>query len=95
MTSQANEANDSPVDELVGGMTDQSGPTDRTGSGNVESGFDHDPEVAEAYADEVGVDPTPDQIEHYQDLSGAKAFEDRDSGEGLVTGEDPAGAINS
>lgn len=35
------------------------------------SGAAHDPEVAEAFAEEVGVDPTPDEIAHYNELTGA------------------------
>lgn len=31
---------------------------------------DHDPERAEAYADEVGTDPTPEQIDEYLALEG-------------------------
>ncbi|NHC16503.1 hypothetical protein [Motilibacter deserti] len=31
---------------------------------------EHDPEVAEDYAESVGVDPTPDEVEHYKELVG-------------------------
>ena len=30
----------------------------------------HDPEVAEEYAESVGVDPTPEEIDKYQELVG-------------------------
>lgn len=35
------------------------------------SGAEHDPEVAEAFAEGVGVDPTPEQIARYNELTGA------------------------
>lgn len=38
--------------------------------GTAAPSSEHDPEAAEAYAESVGVDPSPDQIEHYQDLVG-------------------------
>lgn len=36
----------------------------------AEAGFEHDPEVAEEYAEAVGVDPTQDQINSYLALAG-------------------------
>ena len=30
----------------------------------------HDPEAAEEFAESAGVDPTPEQVEHYQELVG-------------------------
>jgi hypothetical protein len=30
----------------------------------------HDPEVAEEYAESVGIDPSPDEIRRYQELLG-------------------------
>jgi hypothetical protein len=35
-----------------------------------------DPEAAEDFADEVGVDPTQDEIRHYQRLEGEATDED-------------------
>jgi hypothetical protein len=45
-------------------------PDQRPSSGQVEPGWENDPEVAEAYADEAGVDPTPAQINEYLQLEG-------------------------
>jgi hypothetical protein len=39
-------------------------------AGTAEPGWETDPEVAEAYAEEVGVDPTPTQIDEYLQLEG-------------------------
>ncbi len=39
-------------------------------AGTAEPGWDTDPEVAEAYAEEVGVDPSPAQIDQYLGLEG-------------------------
>ncbi|WP_147431966.1 hypothetical protein [Motilibacter peucedani] len=38
--------------------------------GTAEPSGEHDPERAEEYAESVGVDPSPDQVEHYQELTG-------------------------
>ena len=35
-----------------------------------EAGFEHDPEIAEEYAEAVGVDPTNEQINSYLALAG-------------------------
>lgn len=42
----------------------------------VESGAEHDPEVAEAYAESVGVDPTQDEINAYLALAGAEPLDE-------------------
>jgi hypothetical protein len=39
-------------------------------AGAAEPGSEHDPEVAEAYAESVGVDPTPEEIDHYLAMEG-------------------------
>ncbi len=39
-------------------------------AGTAEPGSPHDPERAEAYAEEVGTDPTPQQIDAYLALEG-------------------------
>ncbi len=46
------------------------------------AGQEHDPEVAEDYAESVGVDPTPEEIQRYAELAGADPLEagtDRDA----------------
>ncbi|HEU0128738.1 MAG TPA: hypothetical protein VFQ48_09060 [Pseudonocardiaceae bacterium] len=40
-------------------------------AGTAEPGSEHDPEAAEAYAESVGVDPSPDEIEEYLEIAGA------------------------
>jgi hypothetical protein len=40
----------------------------------VESGSRHDPEVAESYAESIGVDPSPDEIQEYLKMIGAPAL---------------------
>jgi hypothetical protein len=39
-------------------------------AGAAEPGSAHDPEAAEAYAESVGVDPTPEEIDTYLQLAG-------------------------
>lgn len=36
----------------------------------AEAGFEHDPEVAEEYAESVGTDPTQEEINSYLALAG-------------------------
>lgn len=42
----------------------------------TESGAAHDPEVAEAYAEAVGVDPTQEEINAYLALAGAEPLDE-------------------
>lgn len=37
----------------------------------AEPGGEHDPEAAEAYAESVSIDPTPQEIETYLHIAGA------------------------
>lgn len=46
-------------------------------AGPTEPGSGHDPEQAEAYAESVGVDPTPDEIDHYLAIAGAAPLADQ------------------
>lgn len=38
----------------------------------AEPGSEHDPEAAEAYAESVGIDPSPDEINQYLEIAGAQ-----------------------
>lgn len=38
--------------------------------GTAEPGSEHDPEAAEAYAESVPVDPSPEQIDTYLEIEG-------------------------
>lgn len=40
-------------------------------AGTAESGSEHDPEAAEAYAESVGIDPSHDEINEYLKIAGA------------------------
>jgi hypothetical protein len=51
-----------------------------TSSEIAEPASEHDPERAEQYAESVPVDPTPDEIEHYTELTG-ETDEDSDDRE--------------
>ena len=46
------------------------GGSDESQVDAAEAGFEHDPEVAEEYAETVGVDPTNEQINSYLALAG-------------------------
>jgi len=53
-------------------------------AGTAESGSehdpeDHDPEVAEAYAESVGIDPSHDEINEYLKIAGATPLADEPS----------------
>ena len=60
-------------------------PDDPMTDGTLDLGLDggeavmdpelHDPEVAEDYAESVGVDPSPDEVEHYKELVGDDSAE--------------------
>jgi hypothetical protein len=39
-------------------------------TGPAEPGSEHDPERAEAYAESVGIDPTPQEIDTYLEIAG-------------------------
>lgn len=45
-------------------------PTNPVFPGTAEPSSAHDPEAAETYAEQAGVDPTPDQIEAYKEILG-------------------------
>ena len=48
----------------------------------AEPGSEHDPEVAESYAESVGVDPSQDEIQEYLKMAGAPPLTDQpDAGE--------------
>jgi hypothetical protein len=40
-------------------------------AGTAEPGSEHDPEAAEAYAESVSIDPTPQEIDAYLEIAGA------------------------
>jgi hypothetical protein len=44
-------------------------------AGTAEPGSPHDPEAAEAYAESVPIDPTPEQIEEYLAVAGAEPLD--------------------
>lgn len=46
------------------------GGTEEFQAAAAEAGFEHDPEIAEEYAEAVGTDPTHDQINSYLALAG-------------------------
>ncbi len=43
----------------------------------AETAGKHDPEVAEAYAESVGIDPSPDEIQEYLKMVGAPPLIDQ------------------
>jgi hypothetical protein len=45
-------------------------------AGIAEPGSAHDPEAAEAYAESVGFDPSPDEINEYLKIAGAAPLTD-------------------
>jgi hypothetical protein len=45
-------------------------------SGTAEPGSEHDPEAAEAYAQSVGIDPSPDEINEYLKIAGVPTLDD-------------------
>lgn len=45
-------------------------------AGTVEPGSERDPELAEAYAESVGIDPSPDEIDVYLKIAGAAPLAD-------------------
>jgi hypothetical protein len=47
------------------------------GSSLAEGATSHDPEVAESYAEAVGTDPTPEQIDTYLALEGEPPLSDQ------------------
>jgi hypothetical protein len=46
-------------------------------AGTAEPGSWHDPEAAEAYAESVGIDPSPDEINEYLEIAGAAPLADQ------------------
>jgi hypothetical protein len=42
----------------------------------AEPGFEHDPERAEAYAEAVGTDPTPQEVDTYLEIAGDEPLGD-------------------
>lgn len=59
-------------------------------AGSAQPASDHDPELAEAYAESVPVDPTPDEIATYLQLVGDPEGGAPDRGAGGQ--EEPPGA---
>ncbi len=54
--------------------------------GTPEPAGEHDPEVAEAFAESVPIDPSPEEVSHYLELVGApEAGTDPDQGESEPT----------
>jgi hypothetical protein len=49
-------------------------------AGTAEPGSEHDPEAAEAYAESVGIDPSPDEIEQYLEITGARPLAEQSDG---------------
>jgi hypothetical protein len=49
----------------------------RSTSDTAEPGSAHDPEVAESYAESVGVDPSQDEIQEYLKMAGAPPLTDQ------------------
>jgi hypothetical protein len=45
-------------------------------AGTAEPGSAHDLEAAEAYAQSVGIDPSPDEINEYLKIAGAAPLDD-------------------
>ncbi len=45
-------------------------------AGTAEPGSEHDPEAAEAYAESVSIDPSPDEINEYLKIAGAAPLDD-------------------
>lgn len=57
-----------------GGMT---APDERLPDvGTAEPGFEHDPERAEAFAEAVGTDPSPQEIDTYLEIAGDEPLGD-------------------
>lgn len=46
-------------------------------AGTVEPGSEHDPELAEAYAESVGIDPSHHEINTYLKMAGAAPLADQ------------------
>lgn len=51
-------------------------------AGTAEPGSRHDPEAAEAYAESVGIDPSPDEIDEYLEIAGAAPLTDQSDATG-------------
>lgn len=47
------------------------------GAGMAEPGSERDPELAEAYAEAVSIDPSSDQIDAYLKIAGASPLADQ------------------
>jgi hypothetical protein len=45
-------------------------------AGTAEPGFEHDPERAEAFAEAVGTDPSPQEIDTYLEIAGDEPLGD-------------------
>ena len=45
-------------------------------AGTAEPGFEHDPERAEAFAEAVGTDPSPQEIDTYLEIAGEEPLGD-------------------
>lgn len=57
-------------------------------AGTGEPASEHDPEAAEAYAESVPIDPTPEQIDRYLEIEGDRPLSERvNPGEDRPDGE--------
>jgi hypothetical protein len=45
-------------------------------AGTAEAGSEHDPERAEQYAESVGIDPTPQEVDTYLEIAGDEPLGD-------------------
>ncbi len=52
---------------------DEQLPATRT----AEQGSEHDPEAAEAYAESVSIDPSPDEIDEYLKIAGGEPLREQ------------------
>ncbi|MGH3768232.1 MAG: hypothetical protein ACRDS0_19225 [Pseudonocardiaceae bacterium] len=46
-------------------------------TGTAEHGSAHDPEAAEAYAESVSIDPSPDEIDEYFKIAGGEPLHEQ------------------
>jgi hypothetical protein len=46
-------------------------------TGGADQGSVHDPEAAEAYAESVGIDPSPDEIDEYLKIAGGEPLHEQ------------------
>lgn len=64
-------------------------PDERPADGVAEPADEHDPELAEAYAESVPIDPSPEEVNHYLELVGApEATGEPEDGEAVTSDPD-------